>query len=57
MVENSNIPVRNQELEEAAKPLVDFLYKYGCPHSYVIITQTSAELLSGECGIPFEPRD
>lgn len=50
-------PQRNRDLEEAAKPLIDFLYKYGCPHSCVIVTQTSAELLSGECAVPFESRD
>ena len=48
---------RSEELERISKPVVDFLYEYGCPHSCVIITQTSAELLQGECGIPFEPRD
>jgi len=59
---NNNLSIlgnekRLQELKEVAKPLVDFFYKYGCPHSYVVVTQTSAELLSGECGTTFEPRD
>ena len=57
MKENDKYPTRINELEEVAKPVIEFLYKYGCPHSTVIITQTSAKLLSGECGVPFEPRD
>lgn len=48
---------RLEEFKEVCKPVVDFLYKYGDPHSTVIITQVSAELKSGECGIPFEARD
>lgn len=48
---------RMKHLMEASAPLVEFLYKYGCPHSCVIVTQTSAELMSGECAIPIEPRD
>ena len=48
---------KSNELETLAAPLIGYLYKYGCPHSCIIITQTSAELLSGEVGIPFEPRD
>lgn len=48
---------QSKELQVAAQPLVDYLYKYGCPHSYILITQTSVELLSGECCAVFEPRD
>ena len=48
---------RREELERIAKPVVDFLYEYGCPHASVIITETSAELVFGECAVPFEPRD
>jgi len=46
-----------EEFKKVCQPVVDFLNKYGCPHSIVIITQTHAELLSGECGVPFEPLD
>lgn len=48
---------RLKELEEVCKPVVDFLYEYGTPHSTVIVTQTHAELVSGECAVPFESRD
>lgn len=54
---NTRNPERSRELAEAARPLIDFLYKYGCPHSCIMVTQTSAELLEGECAVPFEPRD
>lgn len=50
-------PRRPRKLREAATPMIDFLYEYGCPHSYVIVTQTSAELVQGECVVPFAPRD
>lgn len=48
---------KSTDLQIAAQPLIDYLYKYGCPHSYVLVTQTSAELMSGECSAVFEPRD
>lgn len=47
----------NEELKEACKPLVDFLYKYGTPHSIVVVTQADAELLHAECNAIFELRD
>ena len=46
-----------EELKEACKPLVDFLYKHGTPHSTVIVTQKNAEFLHGECATEFELRD
>lgn len=48
---------RNEELAKAAKPLLDFIYKYGCPYSYVIVTESGAELLNAECAVPFVLRD
>jgi PHP family Zn ribbon phosphoesterase len=47
----------NNELKEACKPLLEFLYKYGTPHSTVIVTQEDAEFLHGECSTIFELRD
>lgn len=41
------------EFENAAKPLVDWLRKNGCPHDMVIVETTHAELFNGEIGIPF----
>lgn len=32
-----------QEMQEAARPLVEFLNKHGHPHTSVTVTQTSAE--------------
>ncbi len=48
---------KHDELEKLAAPIVDYLYRYGSPHHAVVITQTSAELLRGEVGVFFEPRD
>lgn len=48
---------RVDELKEAAKPLVDYLYKYGTPHDTVIVRMDSVEHLSGETGSPIEVRD
>lgn len=36
------------ELKEAAKPLVDYLYRHGTPHDAVIVRMDSVEHLSGE---------
>lgn len=46
-----------KEFEGLCKPLVDFLYKHGNPHSTIMITQASAELANGELGVSFEIRD
>ena len=35
------------ELEKAAKPLMDYLESLGHPHYTVIVTSTSAELVEG----------
>ena len=48
--------VRN-EFEKLAKPFVDFLYKYGTPHSVVIIDMEGAQFFHGEMGVPFDIRD
>lgn len=51
--------MRNQlkDFKEICQPVVDYLNKNGCPHSTIIITQTSAELVSGEMTVPYEPLD
>lgn len=46
-----------EELNVAAQPLVDYLYRYGNPHSCVIVTQTDAEMLNGERRTMYEQRD
>ncbi len=48
---------RVDELKEAAKPLVDYLYKYGTPHDAIIVKMDSVEHLSGETASPIEVRD
>jgi len=45
------------ELEKLSKQLVDYLYKYGSPHTKIVITQRGAEHVEGVIGIPFELRD
>lgn len=46
-----------EEFKTACQPVVDFLNKYGTPHSTIIVTQTHAEFVTGEMGVPFEPLD
>ncbi len=45
------------ELKNAAKPLVDILYKYYHPHASVIVNQTSVEVVEGVDVAQIEPRD
>ena len=45
------------ELEEAAKPLVDFLYKYYDPHTSIVVTESNVDVLCANMGIPLEIRD
>lgn len=46
-----------KELESASRPLVEYLYKYGSPHSKIIVQMDGAEMVSGECACRFEVRD
>ena len=48
---------RMEEFKELCKPLEDFLYKYGDPHTMIVIEQVGARILSGELGISFKLRD
>lgn len=47
----------DMELRTAAKPLIDYLRRYGCPHDYVLVTQTDAEVLEGRRCTRFEPEN
>jgi len=47
----------DMELRTAAKPLIDYLRRYGCPHDYVLVTQTDAEVLEGRRVTRFEPEN
>ena len=46
-----------KELENASKPLLEFLYKYGNPHTKIIVEMDGTEMVSGECACRFEVRD
>jgi len=46
-----------QELHDLAKPLSDWLYLHGNPHSMIVVTQANVELLTGEMAAPFELKD
>lgn len=41
----------------AAKPMIEWLQKYGNPHSLVTIELDGAHFYSGEIGQPFEVQD
>lgn len=46
-----------EELEIAALPLVNILYKYYNSHTTILINQTSVEILCGEMTMSIEPKD
>ena len=46
-----------KELENMSKPLIDWLYEHGTPHSLITICQDGVIVYAGEIGIPFKPRD
>ena len=56
MVANERRKMR-EEFEQLSTQFVDFLYKYGTPHSIITIEQTGAQFYSGECATRFELRD
>ena len=45
------------ELEQASKPLIDFLNKYYDPMTKAVVTEGHVEILSSEMGMPLEVRD
>lgn len=47
----------HQELKEAAKPLIDFLYKYYHPHATILVTQANVEVCEGDIAVINELRD
>ncbi len=56
-MEETDYSKRVDELKEAAKPLVDYLYKYGTPHDAIIVRMNLVEHLSGKAESPIEVRD
>jgi hypothetical protein len=50
-------PTKMEMLEEIAKPIEEFLKKYGNPYTTIIATQDHIQLLEGSIGIPFKIED
>ena len=48
---------RQDEFKKLSEQFIDFLYKYGTPHSIIVIEQTGAQFYNGECATAFELRD
>lgn len=46
-----------KELELAVAPILDFLYKYGDPHTKVIVEMGSVNVVQETMGMPLEVRD
>jgi len=46
-----------KELEEASKPLIDFLNKYYNPMTTAIVTEGRVDIVSNEMGVILEVRD
>jgi hypothetical protein len=46
-----------EELQIAAKPLVDILYKYYDPHTIIMVEQGCVEILCGDMIVPIKVRD
>lgn len=49
--------IMQEKLKEAAKPLVDFLYKYYHPHATVLVSQANVEVCNGDLVVPNDLRD
>lgn len=45
------------ELQQAAKPLLDFLNKHYDPHAYAVVNEGRVEILRGEMSSPLPVRD
>ena len=48
---------RIKALKELEEVMAEFMNKYGTPHDYLIVKQTGAEFVTGECAISFKLRD
>ena len=47
LVEQNRIQ-KKDELSKAARPLIDFIRKYGTPHTTILVSGMAAEVLQGE---------
>ena len=52
-----NKNIKSEEFKEVCKPLVEYMQKYCCPHDTVLVTQSDAELVSGQMCVQFEVKD
>lgn len=48
---------KQEELKEAALPLLEFLNKYYHPHAYAIVTEGRVEIVEGDMVCPLPIRD
>lgn len=46
-----------EELKQAVQPILDFLYKYGDPHTAVVVDMGSVKVVQDTMGMPLEIRD
>jgi len=46
-----------EELKTAVQPVLDFLYKYGDPHTSLIIEMGFVKIVQDKMGVPLEIRD
>ena len=57
LFEDSKDKDKFKELEEASKPLIDFLNKYYNPMTTAIVTEGRVDILTNDMGMPLEVRD
>jgi len=46
-----------EELQIAAQPLINILYKYYNPHTMIMIEQGCVEIVCGDMAVPIKLRD
>lgn len=51
---NENIKQEAKTLEEAARPLVEYIRKHHTPMTTAIVTGASVEILSTDIQVPFD---
>lgn len=51
---NGNIQQESKTLEEAARPLVEYIRKHHTPMTTAIVTGASVEILSTDIQVPFD---
>lgn len=54
---NARREQEREEFKEACKPLIAYMQKHCCPHDTVLVTQTDAELVSGQMCVGYDFND